>query len=452
MVELGEGQKDRIERYYLQDNIVEEMVRLSKYREFAPTYPKGYGSRPDAINFPGDFRSFVEKGAIAFHGSVERWKNPLLIDNTDQDKLRTGWDLVIDIDADDGMAYAKEAARGVVDELEMHGLSEETISVKFSGNRGFHIGVRAESFPDRIGGTDIDQLYPKLPQAIVGYLRERLHDRLAEAFREIDPGKEDVLSEEGPYEVADIENDWGKRHLFRMAYSVNEKTIDGPHGTLVSLPIAIEDIEDFEKEDARMLEVEVEERFLDDYTEGAATDLAVEALDWLSRQRMREDDDDGKTRKDGDYDIPDEALAQEHFPAPIKRILSGLDDGRKRALFILATFLRQVGYDWDAVEAEIWDWNDRNKEPLRDNYIKSQLQWHRRQEDPLMPPNFDKDVYKDIGVIDEEEDRKMLENFENPVPYAGVLRDKAENREDDEGDDGDEKEEGQEETDDGQGD
>jgi hypothetical protein len=68
-----------------------------------------------------------------------------------------------------------------------------------------------------------------------------------------------------------------------------------------------------------------------------------------------------------------------------------------------------------------------------------------------MPPNFDKDVYKDIGVIDEDEDRKMLENFDNPVPYAGVLKDKAQNREGDEGDDGG-KEEGQEDTDDGQDD
>ncbi len=447
MVDLGDGQKDRIKRYYLQDDIVDEMVRLAEYREFAPTYPKGYGSRPDAINFPGDFRAFAEKGAIAFHGSVERWKNPLLIDTTDQDKLRTGWDLVIDIDADDGMAFAKEAAKGVIDELTLHGISEETISVKFSGNRGFHIGVRAESFPDRIGGTDIEKLYPKLPQAIVGYLRERLHDRLAEAFREIDPRKEDILSEEGPYEIADIENDWGKRHLFRMPYSVNEKTIDGPYGTLVSLPIGLDEIEDFEKDDARMLEAEVQHRFLDEYTEGEATDLAVEALDWLSRQRAEEEE--SKKRKDTDYDIPDEALAQEHFPAPIKRILGGLDDGRKRALFILATFLRQVGYDWDAVEKEIWEWNDRNKESLGDNYIKTQLQWHRKQDEPLMPPNFGaKGWYQDIGVLDEEEDRQMLENFENPVPYAGVLRDKAQNLEDDERDEGDEEEKGSDTDDD----
>ncbi|MDY6770547.1 MAG: hypothetical protein SV186_01160, partial [Candidatus Nanohaloarchaea archaeon] len=431
-MELGEEEKERIRRYYQRDEIVEEMVRLAQYREFAPTYPQGYGSRPDSVNFPGDFRSFIDRGAIAFHGSVERWRNPLLIDRTDHDKLRTGWDLVIDIDADDGMEYAKEAANGIVDELERHGLPRDCISVKFSGNRGFHVGVRGECFPERIGGTEIAELYPKLPQAIVGYLRTRLHDRLAEAFREIDPRKEDVISEEGPYEVADIENDWGQRHLFRMPYSVNEKTIGGEHGTLVSLPIALDDIDSFEKPDARMLDVEVEHRFLDEYEEGVAADLAVEALDWLSRQRMQQDEK--KATKDGDYDIPDEAMDRDHFPAPIKRILRGLEDGRKRALFILATFLRHVGYDWDAVEKEIWEWNDRNKEPLRDNYVKSQLQWHRRQDEPLMPPNFDaKGWYKDIGVIDEQEDRQMLDNFDNPVPYAGVLRDKAENRDDESG-------------------
>lgn len=426
-MDISPGQRKAIKQYYLQDEIVDEMMRISKHREFSPTYPGGYGKRPDAVNYAEDFRQFVEKGAIAFHGSVERWNNPLLIDNIDLDKLRNGWDLVIDIDADEGLKYAKEAALALIDELALHGIAEDSISVKFSGNRGFHLGVRQEAFPDKVGGAKLAELYPKLPQAIVGYLRDRIEDRLAETFKDDSPELERKVEKKGPFAVADVENDWGKRHLFRLPYSVNEKTIGSEHGILVSRPLAIDEIDGFEKDDARMDKVDVDEQFLDSFNEGEAADLAVEAIDWLSQQESQAEET--KKRKDKDYEIPDDALDQEHFPAPIKRILGGLEDGRKRALFILATFLRHVGYSWDDVEKEIWDWNDRNKEPLRDNYVKTQLQWHRNQDEPLMPPNFDaKGWYHDIGVLDEDEDQQMLDNFDNPVPYASVLEEKAKNK------------------------
>ncbi len=426
-MDISPGQRKAIKQYYLQDKIVDEMMRIAKHREFSPTYPRGYGKRPDSVNYAQDFRQFVEKGAIAFHGSVERWNNPLLIDKIDLEKLRNGWDLVIDIDADEGLSYAKQAALALIDELTLHGIAKDSISVKFSGNRGFHLGVRQEAFPDMVGGTELAELYPRLPQAIVGYLRDRIKDRLAENFRDDSPEIARKVEEKGPFAVADVENDWGKRHLFRLPYSVNEKTIGGKHGILVSKPLSIEDIEDFKKDDARMDKIEVNNTFLDSFNRGEAADLAVEAIDWLSQQESQEEET--KKRKDKDYDIPDEALAPEHFPKPIKRLLSGLEDGRKRALFILATFLRHVGYSWDDVEKEIWEWNDRNKEPLRDNYIKTQLQWHRNQDEPLMPPNFDaKGWYHDIGVLDEDEDQQMLDNFDNPVPYASVLKEKSENR------------------------
>ncbi|MDY6788445.1 MAG: hypothetical protein SVV03_00630, partial [Candidatus Nanohaloarchaea archaeon] len=408
-MELSIEKKEEIRKYYLRDDIVEEMVRISQYREFAPTYPRGYGKRPDSVNYEKDFRSYVENGAVAFHGSVELWSNPLLLEKVDQDKLRKGWDLVIDIDADRDLVYAKEAAIRLIEELKRHGIEEENISVKFSGNRGFHIGMRSQMFPDKIGGKETASQYPELPQAIVKYLRSRIEDDLSEKFVDIEPELEEEIEDEGPFEIADVENDWGKRHLFRLPYSVNEKS------WLVSKPIEIGEIRGFKKADAKMEEIDEIKKFMDSYEEGQAADLAVQALDWIS-QRDKEEES-GKKTKEEDYDIPENSLSKEYFPPPIKKLLKGLEDGRKRALFILATFMRHVGYSWDAVEKEIWDWNDRNKEPLRDNYIKSQLQWHRNQEDVRMPPNFgSKGWYKDLGVIDEEEDRKMLENFDNPVP------------------------------------
>ncbi|MFB6147990.1 MAG: hypothetical protein ABEJ66_03830, partial [Candidatus Nanohaloarchaea archaeon] len=148
----------------------------------------GYGKRPDAINFPGDFSQLVEDGAVAFHASVERWRNPLLIDNVnDLDDLREGWDLVMDIDCDQSFELAKDTAELVVEELRQHGV--ENISVKFSGNRGFHIGIRWEAFPDTLEGEevpeifrgeDVAELYPKLPRGIIEYLRDQLEGQMKE--------------------------------------------------------------------------------------------------------------------------------------------------------------------------------------------------------------------------------------------------------------------------------
>ncbi len=423
-MDISDDRKEKIKEYYLQEGIVQEMVRCARYREFAPTYPGGYGRRPDSINYATDFREYVERGAIAFHGSVERWKNPLLIGKIGMSKLRKDWDLIIDIDADEGMEYAKAAAKMIIKEwTDIFNISKKNISVKFSGNRGFHIGIHRNAFPSKIGGKKFKELYPELPQAIVGYMRERVEEELKKEIISIEPDMRDQIDEDGPYSVADIENDWGQRHLFRMPYSINEKS------WLVSKPIKIEEITGFEKKkDARMEDIKVKNKFLDGFKENdqGVKDLCIESIDWLdSRERVKKRKKNKKRVKQRNYELPEDAMDKEYFPHPIRKLMDGLDDGRKRALFIIITFLRHVGYDWDSIEKEVWNWNERNKEELRENYVKSQINWHKAQEEPLMPPNFDsKGWYKDIGVIDEEKDKKMLDNFENPVPYAFVLQKK----------------------------
>jgi len=166
--------------------------------------------------------------------------------------------------------------------------------------------------------------------------------------------------------------------------------------------------------------------------------LAQEAIDWESKQRMRRKERKEKRREErDDYELPDDAIPERYFPPPIKRILSGLEDGRKRSVFILATFLRHVGYSWEAIDDKLAEWNERNKEALPERYIQGQLNWHERQDEPLMPPNFDaKGWYHDLGVIDADEDAQMLDNFDNPVPYAGVLQSKGENTDEAGADDG----------------
>lgn len=407
---MGEDEKPqdwRIRQYYEQEEVKEKMLRIAEYREVAPTYPQGYGKRPDAINFPGDYLNFVENGAFSFHASVERWKNPLLIDDvSDLSNLRTGWDLVIDIDCDHSFELAKDTAELVIEELRQHGIEE--ISVKFSGNRGFHIGIRSEAFPEKVNGEKITFMYPELPRGIIQYIRDDLEDKMIEKVRE--HGLEDEMeSEEGlkPYSVSDIENNWGQRHLFRMPYSLHDSS------WLVSLPIDPDELQEFEKSDAEIDNVSFDEEFLDSYNENEAKTLVIQAMDFMEERREEIEE---RKNTDREFDTPDEVIDEEYWPPTIKNILEGLEDGRKRALLILVNFFRTIGMGWEEVESRIWSWNEENKEPLRESYVKGQLNWHRRQDEVVPPPNYDANgYYKDMQVYEGD---NLEEKVSNPVTYA----------------------------------
>ncbi|MFB6204240.1 MAG: DNA primase small subunit domain-containing protein [Candidatus Nanohaloarchaea archaeon] len=420
---MGEPREWKIRQYYEQEELKEHILDVAQYREVAPTYPKGYGKRPDAINFPGDFDQFVENGAVAFHASVERWRNPLLIDSvSNMDDLRKGWDLVMDIDCDHSFELAKETALLVVEELQQYDIEE--ISVKFSGNRGFHIGLRREAFPDQIGGEDFSDLYPDFARAAVDYIRKELKEEMKDRVRE--HGFEEEMqtdSGEDPYQVSDIENDWGSRHLFRMPYSLHDGT------WLVSLPIEPEEIKGFEKEDAEMENVDFETGFLDSYRENEALAFARKVDEFMEKRQKKRAEKEME-RIDKDFERPDEAVPEKYFPPTIKNILEGLKDGRKRALFILINFYRTVGYGWDEIQSKIWEWNERNHEPLRESYVKNQLSWHQRRDEDVPPPNYDsKGYYRDIGVYEGD---PLEEKVPNPVSYAFK---KAKKRDSDEDDD-----------------
>lgn len=395
----------KIRQYYSRDGVQERMLGNAEYREMVPTYESGFGHRPDAVNFPGDLEQFVEDGAVAFHGSVEHWRNPLLIDESDQDALRSGWDLVIDIDCDPSFELAKDTARLLVDTLENQ-FGIEAVGVKFSGNRGFHISVPKSAFPDKVDDQEISDLYPRLPKACINVLREEMEEEMRRLVRK--HGLEEQMSTShgtDPYQVADLENNWGSRHLFRMPYSLHDSS------WLVSLPIPKDEIQAFEKSQAEISEVEVDTEFFHEPDGTEAGGLAVEAMDWLEEHTQDADVDTS-----GEFDAPEEAIDPEHWPPTIHNILEGLEDGRKRALLILVNFLQAVGYDFDDIEERIWRWNKENDEPLNEPYVRSQLSWHRRQDEIVPPPNYDSDgYYRDIQVY---EGSDLEEKVANPVSYA----------------------------------
>lgn len=410
--------------WYSREQVRKAILNFAKNREVVSVFSDGsYGRRPDVLNYDGDLLQSVAEGTVAFHCSVERWSNPMNLDvgmkKEDLDELRIGWDLIIDLDVKD-FDIAKIATKTFIEALRDHGV--KNISLKFTGGKSFHIGVPFESFPSKINGIPSNKLYPDLQEKIIVYLKHYVRDELKELIlsnwkindvsQKCGKPVEDIL-EKGdldPFKVVNVDI-FSSRHLFRMPYSLNENTM------LVSLPIPIERLDSFEKEDASIKKSKVEEVFLKVIEKQDATTLVVEALDWFEKNGKKEEQEvvqrDVKMKRiEKGKKIP-----VDFFPPCIKKILEGLEDGRKRAIFILVTFLRNMNWTLDEIEKLIMEWNERNKVPLRPNYIRTQLRWHFRQDRNLLPPNCDnKQFYEDMGLRKECE-ACLKSGVKNPVNY-----------------------------------
>src|SRR3989344_9149699 len=161
--------------HYKRRDIQEAIVQHAQDREVAVKLGEaGFGKRPDALQFPNDVMQFVMQGATSFHSSEERWRNPLAIDvkssRREQEDLRIGWDLVLDIDCP-FLEYSQVAADLLIKALKSTGIN--SVSVKFSGNHGFHIGVPFEAFPAMVQVQGVPQdvrlAFPEGPRRIAAY-------------------------------------------------------------------------------------------------------------------------------------------------------------------------------------------------------------------------------------------------------------------------------------------
>src|SRR3989344_5787445 len=123
--------------YYFQPEIKKAIYHFSQNREIVPRYYEGFGKRPDIFQYENDIIEQTRRGATSFHCSEELWEDPLEI-NTEMsrqqfNKLRIGWDLLLDIDSP-YLEYSKIYAKLLVEALKFHGI--ENIGIKFSGSKG----------------------------------------------------------------------------------------------------------------------------------------------------------------------------------------------------------------------------------------------------------------------------------------------------------------------------
>ncbi|MFP4045525.1 MAG: hypothetical protein ACLFS3_00505 [Candidatus Aenigmatarchaeota archaeon] len=417
--------KRQVIDYYRKNNLAKRMVENTENREIGGTFSSGgYTSRPKILEYEKDLLQMVKQGVVAFHGSVERWKNPMELDTSlskeAMDRLRSGWDLIIDIDSNTslGLDAAKAAAKRTITVLEKNGV--ESYGLKFSGRRGFHISIPWPAFPKQVGFKETRKQFPRIPQAVAGYIRNEIKEGLLDELIEMKGSHQGLIKEmkkDGEelfsFEFVDVEKNWGSRHLFRLPYSLHEKS------WLVSLPLARDELEGFEKSDARPEKVEIDNRFFKKAEANEASGLVERALNWYSQQNKRRKRPTNKKKK---KDLkPEEPVDEEKFPPCIKTILKGVEDGRKRSVFILINFLRNMNWDWDRIEEKLEEWNQNNRKKLSKNYIDTQLKWFQRQNKEMLPPSCDNEMYyRSFGVCHPDKVCKQGGDeivIKNPVVY-----------------------------------
>jgi hypothetical protein len=430
---------DALLRFYARKDIQNEILKTSKDREVAVMYAnKGFGKRPDTLQYPSDVFELARRGATSFHISEERWENPLSIktgmSRKELNSIRTGWDCVFDIDSP-YVEYSQITTHLIVEALKFYGI--KSYGIKFSGRKGFHIIIPFEALPKIVNNKPIENLFPEGPRMIAEFLNKMIHEKLSETIlsnstindisRLTKKPLKDLQMPDGkfnPFSVVDIDTILiSSRHLFRSVYSVNEKS------GLISVPINSSQINKFKLKQAKIENVNLDIPFIkkaepeeakhlviqafDGYKEKTNTKkstIVVEGKDYFSSQQ--------KTQKDfEEIKIEFTNIKEEHIPPCIQQILAGLkEDGRKRALFILINYFKCLNFPAQAMKEKIMGWNQKNYEPLREGYIIAQLNWSARQKDKILPPNCSNDSYfKGMGICHSD---NLCAKLKNPVNYT----------------------------------
>ena len=408
--------------YYSRKDIQQEIYNFCKNREVVPRYGEGFGKRPDTLEYPSDILQHVKKGATSFHCSEELWKNPLEISTEmakeQLDEQREGWDLLIDIDSK-YLDYSKVMTKLLIEALEFHNV--KNIGIKFSGSKGMHIIIPWKAFPKEANGIETRVTFPDWPRIISLYLQDFVKPKLIEKISHLT--SKDIYGGSAKYikgeeKVGDMTEKVApdivlvsSRHLFRVPYSLHEKT------ALASIVLDKSEIENFKPSDADPLKVKIKP-YIPEARENEARELLIQALDWFKEKQQKQETRkslEGKTsQKNRKFDK--EVIIDRNkivLPPCVQTIFKGLKDGKKRALFILITYLRSLNFSEQEVIEKIEEWNKKNSPLLKQGYINGQISYAFKHK-KILPPNCEKH-YKDIGICSPD---RLCEKIKNPLNYT----------------------------------
>lgn len=409
--------KEISKRYYKQKSVQRALLETALNREVVPLYYDVFGKRPDTIMYEEDIKSLISRGATSFHCSEERWKDPLKLSlnlsKKELDDLRDGWDFLIDVDCK-FIEYSKITASLLTEALYFHNI--QTFGVKFSGGTGFHICVAYEAFPKKIFDIELKNQFPEIARLLLEYLKQMIKKELASRILDLDSLKEisektgkkedelTIKNEFNPYSIVNLDSALiSSRHLFRMPFSLNEKT------SLISVVIPPRLIEKFNPKVAKPSDFISYKPFIKIPESEEGKEMLIQALDWKKKVSF---DELSKT-KPKIIQIKGR-VNEEDFPPCIKKALEGVKkDGRKRCLFILINFFRSIKMPEEETEKILKEWNQKNYKPLSERYLQTQLNWYRKQKEIWPPPNCDHPFYKEIGIYTPE-----CEKMKNPLSYV----------------------------------
>jgi len=480
--------------FYKRTDIQEELVKQAKDKEVAFRFDETFGKRPEMLNYPNDVLELAKQRITSFHCSEELWKNPLQLNTgmkrEELNALRKGWDLVFDIDCPN-WDLSRITTWLVIKALRAHGIS--SIYVKFSGNKGFHIALPFEIFPEKIADVSVKDMFPEFATKAMLYVLDfitqnyipvennevKFYDdnhkyTVEELSRLLNKNFEDitylycesckkrvevrreerkeliVTSQDSDFITPASEKDTKKiilegkmcdcqkprykklfnpfvilnidailissRHLYRMPYSFHEKS------HLISIPINPDDVLHFNKDDAKPENVTMKHPFLERQGKSSQEGLkfwqnVFDYKSFMNKEKMEEMDLQKKfNQPDIIHSLPEKAIGEESFPPCIKLIFQGLEDGRKRSCFVLINFLISCGWEYDLIEKRLLEWNEKNTEPLRPQYILGQLRYTQQSRKVLPPPNCNNlSYYKSFSVCKPDE---LCRQVKNPLQYA----------------------------------
>jgi len=462
--------------YYSRKEIKKTIFEFCKKRETIPKYYDFFGKRPDRLEYEDDVYNLAKKGATSFHCSQELWGNPLNIKTEKNlNELREGWDFLIDIDSK-YFDYAKISAKIIINALKFHGIRNFGIKFSGSKGFHIIIpwkafpeeydGVKTKNmFPEwpRIIAKYLQEEFIKknlesyieknakedspkeifyLPtneKALEGFFYEFVCEKcktkitsffdkktkkrvfkcsvckgLIKKIKEekiyFSPDKKfnSIKNKEMFKEKINNQKDLNcvdlvlvaPRHLFRTPYSLHEKT------SLCSCVLEEKDLENFSPNDAKPENIKIK-NFYPIVTEEEAKKLLINALDWEKRKEKK----DYTLKEKKEIDLSGIKIDESYFPPTILKILQGIkEDGRKRALTILLSFFVSLNLSKEYIEEKINEWNKKNYQPLKEGYINSQISWFLKNK--RLPPNYDRSIYKELGVLEE------TEGFKNPINYT----------------------------------